>query len=78
MPEPTLWLSDAVWDDMVAEAGRAAPDETGGMLLGWENPDRDEIVVSAIVGPGPRATHSRLRFRPDAEWQLWAAGTSGL
>lgn len=69
MPYPTLWLNEAACEQMIAEAERAAPDETGGMLLGWENPDRNEIVVSAIVGPGPNATHTPTAFWPDADWQ---------
>lgn len=39
------------------------------MLLGWENGERNEIVVTTIVGPGPDAVHSRTAFQPDAEWQ---------
>lgn len=69
MPYPTIWLSEAAVDEMVAEAGRAAPDETGGMLLGWENDQRNEVVVLATIGPGPGATHSRTAFRSDGAWQ---------
>lgn len=69
MPHPTLWLNDAALDNMIAEADRSGPDETGGMLLGWENVERNEIVVTTIVGPGPNAVHSPTAFQPDAEWQ---------
>ena len=69
MPQPTLWLNAAALEDMLTEASRAAPNETGGMLLGWENDDRNDIVVATIIGPGPNATHTPTSFRPDAEWQ---------
>jgi integrative and conjugative element protein (TIGR02256 family) len=58
-----------VLDAMTAEARRADPDETGGMLLGWENPSRNEVVVACLVGPGENAQYSRSSFRPDGEWQ---------
>jgi integrative and conjugative element protein (TIGR02256 family) len=69
VPHPTLWLNEAALAEMIAEADRACPDETGGMLLGWENDERQEIVVTTIVGPGPNAVHSPAAFQPDAEWQ---------
>lgn len=69
MPHPTLWLNKGALDGMLAEAERAALDETGGMLLGWNNPERSEVVVSAVVGPGPNAKHAPDSFRPDGDWQ---------
>lgn len=69
MPHPTIWLTEDVADAMVAEAERTAPDETGGMLLGWDNPERDEIVVATSIGPGPDATHRLTTFHPDGAWQ---------
>ncbi|WP_439472059.1 Mov34/MPN/PAD-1 family protein [Brevundimonas sp.] len=49
-------------------AEQYAPLETGGVLLGWrKGPDR---VVTAIVGPGPRALHGRHMFLPDHVWQI--------
>jgi integrative and conjugative element protein (TIGR02256 family) len=69
VPHPTLWLNLTALDGMIVEADRAAPHETGGMLLGWENDKRNEIVVAMIVGPGPNALHTPTAFQPDAEWQ---------
>ncbi len=54
---------------MRQEAARAHPHETGGMLLGWNNKERNEIVVAASIGPGPKAGHTRASFRPDGAWQ---------
>lgn len=50
------------------DADRWHPYETGGMLLGYEA-DNGEAVVTAIIGPGPRAKHRRFRFAPDADYQ---------
>lgn len=65
----TVWANTSALADMIAEAERAHPDETGGMLLGWVNLDRDEIVVTTTVGPGPDGKHHRARFVPDSNWQ---------
>lgn len=49
-------------------ATRRAPLETGGILLGYEADDQ-QVVVTAIIGPGPNAKHRRFRFRPDYDDQ---------
>lgn len=69
MPYPTIWLSDIAVEAMVAEASQAAPNETGGMLLGWENVERNEIVIWTVLGPGPSAMHTPTSFKPDGAWQ---------
>lgn len=69
MPKTTVWLSDRVVADITGDARAAAPNETGGMLLGWENADRHEFVVLDYVCAGPGAVHTPTSFRPDAEWQ---------
>jgi integrative and conjugative element protein (TIGR02256 family) len=63
-----LWLPDAVLRQLDEEASRMAPLETGGVLLGW-GVDHDDVAVADLVGPGPKATHSRSRFEPDTHWQ---------
>ncbi len=69
MRYPTVWLNESALADMTAEAERTHPTETGGMLLGWANPERNEIVIATTVGPGPSAQHQPVRFAPDSEWQ---------
>ncbi len=69
MQEPVVWVADAAVAAMSAEGHRCHPYETGGMLLGWVNDDRNEVVVAMVLGPGPRAEHQRVRFRPDSDWQ---------
>lgn len=52
------------------EAERRYPNETGGVLLGFADPDDDEqIQLIAQIGPGPKASHEAFRFEPDSEWQ---------
>jgi integrative and conjugative element protein (TIGR02256 family) len=65
----TVWLAQKVIDSMLDEATAVAPNETGGMLLGYEGMDAPEPVVTEVIGPGPNARHSPSRFEPDADWQ---------
>lgn len=58
---------------MRREADRAAPFETGGVLLGYwtREPTADdggEVVVTAVIGPGPGAVHQRWVFMPDHDY----------
>lgn len=70
-----LWIPEHVLRLMAEEADGRAPDETGGVLLGyWAVPPslaplhRAEGVVTAVVGPGPRAEHRRATFSPDHDY----------
>lgn len=75
-PAP-LWLPAAVIADMVREAWRTWPIETGGVLLGSARGAGAQ--VGRLVGPGPAARHERRSFTPDEDWQAaevaaaWAA-----
>lgn len=63
-----LWVSDAALQDLAAEANRAYPLETGGVIVGYVAENGDPVVFGA-VGPGPAAVHRHQRFTPDHEWQ---------
>lgn len=52
---------------MSAESERWSPKETGGVLMGYWS-DRD-VVLTDIIGPGPKAVHRRYSFTPDSKWQ---------
>lgn len=62
------WWAGAALEEALREAERAFPLETGGLLLGW-SPQAGRVVISHVIGPGPRATHRRASFAPDAAWQ---------
>ena len=53
--------------EIIVEAYRHFPLETGGVLLGRN--DGPSTVVTVVIGPGPDATHRRFAFDPDQEWQ---------
>lgn len=63
-----LWISDKAFRNMVEEANRAYPMETGGVLVGYFA-ESGELVVFANIGPGPNAVHLKNRFMPDHTWQ---------
>ncbi|MGK2860241.1 MAG: Mov34/MPN/PAD-1 family protein [Thermoanaerobaculia bacterium] len=59
-----IWLSLGDQAALLRAAELASPNETGGALLGFRG-DGGGLVVTAIVGPGPRAVHEPTRFVPD-------------
>lgn len=64
-----LWLAETVMAEMTAECDRVAPNETGGILLGYWGDTTPEPVITLSVGPGPDAVHERERFVPDHRYQ---------
>jgi len=65
-----IWISREVLAAMIAECDRAAPAETGGVLMGYRADDTDERVATHVIGPGPNAVHEDIRFVPDHDYQL--------
>lgn len=63
-----IWISSAVFQELVREASRVYPLETGGVLVGYRAENRD-MVITAVIGPGPGAIHQRNKFIPDHSWQ---------
>jgi integrative and conjugative element protein (TIGR02256 family) len=63
-----FWLSQILYEEMVAEAWKWSPLETGGALVGYVA-DSGDIVVTALIHAGPRARRTRWSFRPDAGFQ---------
>ena len=67
MPRSLTFVPIAVLEKVAAEADRAYPNETGGVLVGYQNgPD---TVITDMLGPGPSARHRRSTFSPDHIWQ---------
>ncbi|SIT49344.1 putative 18.8 kDa protein [Paraburkholderia ribeironis] len=63
-----LWIASTAFDEMLDEAERVYPLETGGVLVGYAADDGD-LVVQHVIGPGLSAQHKRQRFHPDHDWQ---------
>lgn len=55
---------------MLKHAARAAPSETGGLLLGYWSETRREAVVLEASGPGPDAAETKNSFTPDYEHDI--------
>lgn len=63
-----VWIGRDTFSELIAQAERFSPLETGGVLMGWrEGSDR---IVAGLIGPGPRALHGRHMFLPDHAWQI--------
>lgn len=64
----TAWVAHRALKEMIAEADAQTPCETGGLLLGYRHSPQ-EVVITAVIGPGPAASHQRAGFHPDSRWQ---------
>ncbi|WP_310569747.1 Mov34/MPN/PAD-1 family protein [Gemmatimonas sp.] len=60
-------MSTDIEETLRRESERASPNETGGVLVGHADGD-GRTVVTAVVGPGPNAVHTRSRFRRDGDY----------
>lgn len=65
-PGPRLVLPQSVRAAIEAESKSKLPNESGGILVGTLG--SEEVVVHAVVGPGPRAKHGRNSFERDGEY----------
>lgn len=64
-----VWLGENSVRLMTEEADDKAPRETGGLLAGYWTQDRNEVVITTLVGPGPKAKHGNFTYRPDYDYQ---------
>ena len=62
-----LWLRHSVEEALRRDGTCKAPLETGGVLMGYQQ--ADAYVVTACIGPGPKAIHKRASFIPDYDYQ---------
>lgn len=63
----TTWIGTSCLAFMVEEGKRCVPNETGGVLMGYW-PSATGVVITHVIGPGPRARHLRYSFHPDPEY----------
>jgi len=67
-----VWIGHALVSEIFFQAGRDSERETGGVLMGYSRPGMDgadNVVITHIIGSGPRAEHERTSFVPDYDWQ---------
>lgn len=62
-----IWVPERLLDEMSVLATDAYPNETGGVLLGYDA--GNGLVLAAITGPGSEAIHERHAFVPDYDYQ---------
>ena len=65
----TVWLTTEIAAACKDEASRTFPLESGGTFMGY-HADNNTVVITAVIGPGPNASHGRSHFEPDQAWQL--------
>ena len=55
---------------MIAEAKEFAPYETGGVFMGYRV--RDSVIITNVIGSGPKAVHKLKSYRPDTDHEQHA------
>lgn len=64
----TVWISQAV-HDLILESGQEKfPLETGGVLMGYLDSTRTELVISDASTAGSNALHYKHAYIPDYEY----------
>lgn len=63
-----LWFAESALKFMRQLVVEYYPNETGGMLLGYQA-ENGEIVITSVIGPGPKGIHKPYSFVPDAAFQ---------
>jgi integrative and conjugative element protein (TIGR02256 family) len=63
----TIWLPEKAYICLLEQSIQKMPCETGGVLIGYWG-TKNEAVITAIVGPGPKAVHKKHSFSPDNEF----------
>jgi len=61
------WITHDLLVQIQWEAESKAPLETGGLLFGYCS-EKNQVVVTDMVGPGPKAIHRKWTFRPDYDF----------
>ncbi len=71
MPQPlkVALIASSLVDLILEEANRQFPRETGGILAGYSGPS-GECCITEIIGPGPRARHTRTNYDPVYEYHV--------
>lgn len=62
------WIPSSILRACRVEANAKFPLETGGVFMGYWH-SKKELIITAMIGPGPAATHECHTFEPDQAWQ---------
>lgn len=62
-----VWLSNKAIGYIFSNGNEFLPNESGGILMGYQVSE-EEFVVTNVIGPGPKAIHSRNSFQPDQKY----------
>ena len=63
----TIWLPEALLEEMITLAASTYPEETGGVLTGYDA--GNGLVVTGVIGPGSEAIHEAHSYTPDYAYQ---------
>jgi integrative and conjugative element protein (TIGR02256 family) len=58
-----VWLKRRELNFMVQEARHFAPNETGGVFMGYRT--NNSVVITAVIAAGPDAVRTRNCYKPD-------------
>jgi integrative and conjugative element protein (TIGR02256 family) len=67
-PSHKLFITNAVLEYIEAESRRSPTTETGGVIAGTGTLGINDIVITAVTGPGPRARRTRYSFARDISY----------
>jgi integrative and conjugative element protein (TIGR02256 family) len=68
------WIRHDVLNRIQQEASDKAPLETGGVLAGYFSADDRNVVITEMVGPGPKAKHEKCTYIPDYSYHREEVG----
>lgn len=63
-----FWIKSSAHRQLCLESNHKSPLETGGLLIGYCSKDKEDVVLTNIVGPGPKAEHGRDHYIPDYDY----------
>lgn len=63
-----IWINEKLYQQIIKEAERHYPQETGGVLMGYVA-ENNEIMITDIINSGPKGRHELCLFCPDYNYQ---------
>lgn len=61
----SVWLKESEYHNISKYAEAKNPLESGGVLLGYRSGNDVDMVVTHVLGSGPKAIHGRFSYVPD-------------